>query len=324
MLLSLSTAALSFVGADVGGFFGNPDAELFTRWMQAGAYTPFFRGHAHHDSKRREPWMFGEEVLARLRRAAMERYALLPYWYTVFQLAESSGMPVMRMMWMQYPQTEDLFGVDNQYLIGSDLLVRPVTAAGVTVVEVLFPTDDLWYDTEMLEVVPAGQKARSARALNVQAPIDKIPVYQRGGSIIPRKLRLRRSTMLMKSDPYTLFVALDASKRASGTLYMDDEETYGYQRRFELANATFTADFSGKQGFFKNVVSVGSGWVDHVENLYPDRMIERVVVMGVKTAPKGIRLNEEWLDFTHSKEKALLVIRKPELPALAEWTVTFN
>jgi alpha 1,3-glucosidase len=96
MLLSLNIAALSFVGADVGGFFGNPDAELMTRWMQAGAYQPFFRGHAHHDAKRREPWMFGNEWMVRMRRAAMARYALLPYWYTVFREASVTGMPVMR------------------------------------------------------------------------------------------------------------------------------------------------------------------------------------------------------------------------------------
>lgn len=96
MLLSLNVGALSFVGADVGGFFGNTDAELMTRWMQAGAYQPFFRGHAHHDAKRREPWMFGDETTARLRRAAVARYALLPYWYTVFWQAGVTGMPVMR------------------------------------------------------------------------------------------------------------------------------------------------------------------------------------------------------------------------------------
>jgi alpha 1,3-glucosidase len=96
MLLGLNVGALSFVGADVGGFFGNTDAELMTRWMQAGAYQPFFRGHAHHDAKRREPWMFGDETMVRLRRAAMARYALLPYWYTVFWQASVTGMPVMR------------------------------------------------------------------------------------------------------------------------------------------------------------------------------------------------------------------------------------
>lgn len=96
MLLGLNVGALSFVGADVGGFFGNTDAELMTRWMQAGAYQPFFRGHAHHDAKRREPWMFGDETMVRLRHAAMARYALLPFWYTVFWQASVSGMPVMR------------------------------------------------------------------------------------------------------------------------------------------------------------------------------------------------------------------------------------
>lgn len=96
MLLGLNVAALSFVGADVGGFFGNTDAELMTRWMQAGAYQPFFRGHAHHDSHRREPWTFDDDTMVRLRKAAMARYALLPFWYTVFREAETSGMPVMR------------------------------------------------------------------------------------------------------------------------------------------------------------------------------------------------------------------------------------
>ena len=59
MLLSMSVCGLVFVGADAGGFFGDPDAELMARWVQAAAYTPFFRGHAHHDAKRREPWSFG-------------------------------------------------------------------------------------------------------------------------------------------------------------------------------------------------------------------------------------------------------------------------
>ena len=80
MILTASVSGLPFIGADVGGFFGNPDAELMTQWMQAGAYHPFFRAHAHHDSKRREPWVFGDVVLGHLRKAVLARYALLPYW----------------------------------------------------------------------------------------------------------------------------------------------------------------------------------------------------------------------------------------------------
>ena len=110
MLLSLGVAGITFSGADVGGFFGNPDAELVTRWYQAAgkykskmqekkfffsdllqkiksilAFQPFYRGHAHLDTKRREPWVFGEPTTTHIRNAIRRRYALLPYWYTLFE-----------------------------------------------------------------------------------------------------------------------------------------------------------------------------------------------------------------------------------------------
>jgi mannosyl-oligosaccharide alpha-1,3-glucosidase len=321
MLLNLNTAALSFVGADVGGFFGNPDAELFTRWMQAGAYQPFFRGHAHHDSKRREPWMFDDETLVRLRRAAMTRYALLPFWYSVFYDAEITGMPVMRMIWMQYPKTEAVFSLDDQYMIGADLLVKPVTAEGIEELEVVFPTDHLWYDVQTMLKVSAAIKTNKVLSKIVPSDIDTIPVFQRGGSIIPRKLRLRRSAMMMKTDPYTLFVALDDKYHATGNLHMDDEETFGYKNRSEFADATFTADFKS-HGTFNNSVVVGSGW-KNFPNLGDDRMIERIVVMGLPGPPAKLVVKEtgNTLDFSYDATKSLLVIRKPELSAMNDWTV---
>jgi alpha 1,3-glucosidase len=101
----------------------------------------------------------------------------------------------------------------------------------------------------------------------IPSGIDYIPVFQRGGSIIPRKLRLRRSTMTMRADPYTLYVALDSSKKATGTLYMDDEESFGYKRFAEFAKSTFTADLNGKTATFVNSVSVGAGWAQDVEEM---------------------------------------------------------
>jgi len=324
MLLSLNTAALSFVGADVGGFFGNPDAELFTRWYQAAAYQPFFRGHAHHDSKRREPWMFDEETLVRLRSAAMTRYALLPYLYTVFYEAERTGMPVMRMMWMHYPKTAALFATDNQYLLGSDLLVVPVTAQGATEAEVFFPADHLWYDVKTMEL--ASDKIAPSEVLSrvVPADIDTIPVYQRGGSIIPRKLRLRRSTMMMKTDPYTLYIALDEKRQAIGFLHMDDEASFGYKKRSEFADATFTADFdSGAK--IDNTVTRGSGWAGF-DGLADDMMIERIVVMGLTNPPAKMTVveNGESLDFSFNPQANVLVVRKPELSAFNDWTIALG
>ncbi len=69
MMLSIGITGNTFSGADVGGFFGNPDAELMVRWYQLGALYPFFRGHAHLEAKRREPWLFGEEATGIIRAA---------------------------------------------------------------------------------------------------------------------------------------------------------------------------------------------------------------------------------------------------------------
>ena len=325
MLLSMNTAALSFVGADVGGFFGNTDAELFTRWMQAGAYQPFFRGHAHHDSARREPWMFDDATLHRLRQAAITRYTLLPFWYTVFYEAETTGMPVMRMMWMEYPAEEALFDMDHQYLIGSDLLVHPVIEAETEEAEVFFPVRDSWYDVDTLVAVSEAQaEGRGIVSKVVSADLNKIPAYQRGGSIIPRKLRLRRSTMMMKKDPYTLFVALDPFAKATGKLFMDDEESFGYSKRNEYAVAVLSADLAG--GSLRNQVAVGAGWSAEVTSLQADRMVERIVIMGVKKSPSRISVagSDEALGFLYEPEKQLITIRKPDVSALQDWEIKFS
>lgn len=96
MLLTIGLAGLPFSGADVGGFFGDPEPELLTRWYQAGAFYPFFRAHAHLDSKRREPWLFGEPYTSQIRAAIRTRYSLLPLWYTLFQEASTEGVPIIR------------------------------------------------------------------------------------------------------------------------------------------------------------------------------------------------------------------------------------
>ncbi|KAF8950735.1 hypothetical protein BGZ52_001596, partial [Haplosporangium bisporale] len=95
MLLTIGLSGVAFSGADVGGFFGNPEPELLTRWYQAGIYYPFFRAHAHLDSKRREPWLFGEPYTSQIREAIRTRYAYLPLWYTLFHEANIDGMPII-------------------------------------------------------------------------------------------------------------------------------------------------------------------------------------------------------------------------------------
>ena len=228
-------------------------------------------------------------------------------------------VPTDRTMWMHYPKTEDLFAIDDQYLVGSDLLVKPVTSPGVVETAVKFPTDDTWYDAESLKVVSSSSHAGSYEEITVPSDLDTIPVFQRGGSVIARKLRLRRSTHMMTNDPYTLYIALDASKKAIGALYMDDEETFNHQRNSEYALAHFSIDFSTKTGIISNAVELGAGWTGHLESAPHGFTVERIIVMGVEEAPNSVDIGSSTLGFTYDSHAKVLVIRRPNTSALANW-----
>jgi len=319
MLLTINLAGLHFAGADVGGFFGNPDAELMTRWYQAGAYQPFFRAHAHIDAKRREPWLFGEETTQRLRTAVRERYALLPFWYTVFYKSHTEGQPVMRPLWVEFPGDASLLTEQRSWMVGSDLLVAPVMKQGATQVDVVFPggSSVTWYDVRSFEAVSGGSRA------SVSAPIDVVPVYQRSGSIIPRQERPRRSSALMASDPFTLTAAIGADGAASGTLFVDDDLTFAY------ANGAFR-----HMAFSLQVDGAANGLMQskHVSGdvaFAPDNVVERIVVLGFPAAPKAVTVTAADggatnVDFEYDAQSKVLTVRKPQLAISGDWTLTFT
>ena len=221
---------------------------------------------------------------------------------------------------MQYPQIESLYAIDDQYMIGSSLLVKPVTSPNVVETTILFPTVDTWYDVDSLQAVSPSGGDKEISSVTVSSDIDKIPVYQRSGSIIPRKLRLRRSSRLMAGDPYTLYIALDNNDAATGKLYMDDEKSFAYERKGEFGTASFAANL--KDGFISNTVDIGPGWASQVDFLKSKRMIERIIVMGVKKAPAKINADGETIRFDYDSASNVLVLHKPNVSALNEWIVT--
>ncbi|KAI9879676.1 MAG: hypothetical protein M1823_006812, partial [Watsoniomyces obsoletus] len=106
MILNQGVSGFPFGGADVGGFFGTPSKELLTRWFQAGAFYPFMRGHAHIDTRRREPYMAGEPYTGIMTQALRLRYSLLPAWYTAFHEASTDGYPVVRAQYYVHPEDD--------------------------------------------------------------------------------------------------------------------------------------------------------------------------------------------------------------------------
>jgi alpha-glucosidase len=228
-LLNLGVSGFAFNGADVGGFVGCPDAELFAEWMELGALQPFFRNHSKQDACRREPWVFGSAVEARARRAVERRYRLLPYLYTVFEEASRTGMPVMRPVWLEYPSDPSTYNNDTVYLLGRDLLVAPKLHAGATSYQVTLPDDD-WYDTETSSLVTGGRRELRAGAS------DSIRLFVRAGAIVPQQPVTPNLAQLPKG-PLSLDVWPGAA--CSGSLYLDDGASFAYEqgssRRVEYA-----------------------------------------------------------------------------------------
>uniref|UniRef100_A0A8C3G4V9 Glucosidase alpha, neutral C n=1 Tax=Cyclopterus lumpus TaxID=8103 RepID=A0A8C3G4V9_CYCLU len=205
MLLSLSVTGIAFCGADVGGFVQDPEPELLVRWYQAAALQPFFRGHSAKWTKRREPWLFGEKVTAAIRTVIQERYCLLPYWYTLFHLAHTSGLPPLRPLWVEFPGEQSTFTVDNQYMIGGALLARPVTDPHVQEVKVLLPgSGEVWYDVHSTKAHKGGQ------TLSLPVSLDTVPVFQRGGSVVCRSTGSGSCTAEQQQLPLSITVALNS------------------------------------------------------------------------------------------------------------------
>uniref|UniRef100_A0ABI7YRB8 Glycoside hydrolase family 31 N-terminal domain-containing protein n=1 Tax=Felis catus TaxID=9685 RepID=A0ABI7YRB8_FELCA len=311
MLLTLSITGIPFCGADVGGFIGNPEAELLVRWYQAGAYQPFFRGHATMNTKRREPWLFGEEHTRLIREAIRQRYTLLPYWYSLFYRAHVAAEPVMRPLWIEFPEELNTFGVEDEYMLGSALLVHPVTEPKATTVSVFLPgSNEVWYDSK------TDAHWEGACTVKIPVTLDTIPVFQRGGSIVPIKTTIGKSTGYMTDSPYGLRVALSTKGSAVGELYLDDGHSFQYlhqkqflHRKFSFLSGVLTNSCADKRGH------------------HPSKcVVERVFVLGLKKQPSSVTTHssdgkEEPVVFTYCTTMSTLSLEKLSLNIGADWEV---
>jgi alpha-glucosidase len=180
MLMNLGMSGMPFVGVDIGGFAGDTHAELLARWFQAGAFYPFCRNHAETGTNPHEPWAFGPEIEAICRRYLELRYRLLPYTYNLFRAAALTGSPIMRPLAWHYPTDEATFNLSDQFLFGPDLLVAPVVEPGVTARAVYLPRGD-WYRWGLAGAAPA----RGPGSVLADAPLPELPLYVRGGAIVP-------------------------------------------------------------------------------------------------------------------------------------------
>lgn len=222
LITSLGLSGVAFTGMDVGGFTGNGSAALNTRWMQLGAFLPYFRSHTAFNTRSAEPWSFGEDNLDIIRNYIKFRYRLLPYLYSTFYEATQDGMPVARSLAIDYTQDDKIYdpAFQNQYLFGPSFLVMPQESLQ-RFARVYLPAGD-WYD------LYSGAREQGGREKIIGLSASLLPVYVKAGSIIPMQ-SVVSSTIEKPSDTIALHV-YNGAEGNSFTYYEDDGETYRYEK----------------------------------------------------------------------------------------------
>jgi alpha-glucosidase len=223
MAMGFGVSGQAFVGADIGGFTEDCSAELLARWYQCGALTPFCRNHNAIGQRDQYPWAFGGATEAVCRAAVELRYRLMPYIYTQFLLASETGAPVQRPLVFDYQDDVSVRHVDDEYLFGGDLLVAPVYRKGETARQAYLPAGT-WHDWR------TGAKLAGRRWITAAASLDTIPLYARGGSVIPMWPEAPVSTMDYRPTVLELHVFLPYEDgESSSVLHEDDGETFAFR-----------------------------------------------------------------------------------------------
>ncbi len=230
--LSIGLSGFTFWSHDIGGFVTAAPEDLYHRWTPFGMLTSHVRTHGNPPT---EPWEYSDEFLNGFRKATNMRYELMPYIYSQAKVSSEKGLPMLRALFVEFPDDPGSWLIDDQYLFGSDILVAPIFE-DVTQRDVYLPPGK-WIDYQTGTVYEGGWH-------NIEPGEIPIVVLVRDGSIIPHA-ELAQSTKFMNWDEIELKV-YSTSDTANGTLFIpgaDEAKTFEISKQnngtFELQNPPF-------------------------------------------------------------------------------------
>ncbi len=222
--LSFSMSGIPYWTTDVGGFFRPKDQytseayhELLIRWFQYGAFCPIFRVHGYQSNA--EIWNFGPAVEHILTQYDELRYRLLPYIYSAAWGVSKNGDTLIRALPLEFSSDPGARRVSDQFMFGPALLISPVTKEGATRRALYLPASNNWIDFW------TGKRVSGGQSIITKAPLDKIPIFAKAGSIIPFGPLAESSSA--KPDPIDLRIYPGAN--VDFTLYEDEGDNYDYE-----------------------------------------------------------------------------------------------
>jgi len=239
MFTTLGLSGEPFVGSDVGGFIGRGNAELLVRSYQISFLAPFCRNHKVIDGYDQEPWRFGTYYEDIIRKYLKLRYRMLPFLYTTLEEAHRTGVPLFRPLVLNYQSDANTENLDDEFMVGDDLLVAPIVRPGITERLVYLPKG-VWYDYWTGKKIAGGTMVRS------KAELETVPMFVRGGAILPFGPEMN-FVGEKRFDPITFEIYPDERGRAGSTLYEDDGVSPEYKTgKFRRTRITAERGSDGK------------------------------------------------------------------------------
>jgi len=278
----LSMSGVPFCGTDIGGFSGEPDGELFTRWIQLGAFSPFMRSHSAGDTKEREPWSFGEPFTSINRKFIELRYRLLPYMYSTFWEHHRYGFPILRPVVMQEQDVQSNHYRQDEFTYGDKILICPVLEPGATGRMVYLPKGK-WYNYWTNEIAEGGKE------VYVNTPLDIIPVFIKAGSVIP-EYPVQQYVGELEIEEVKLSVYY-SDVVANSFLFEDYGETFAYEQDIYLEKKF---NVSGAGDSFTIQQSLEGLYTPRYENYH-------IAIIGLPFKPTNLMIDNKWFtNFTYN------------------------
>ena len=225
--LNYTITGFPYWTTDIGGFFRPGSSqytdkkyhELLTRWYQWGAFNPIFRIHGYMTET--EPWKYGQTVEDNMRKMLNLRYRLIPYIYSDAWQITHNGSTMMRPLVMDFREDAAAVGQRYEYMFGKAFLVAPITEAGVSEWNVYLPKTVNWYDFW------TGKAYKGGQTIKTDAPLDKIPLFIKAGSIVPMG-KFIQYTGQKSADALEIRVYPGANGQFD--LYEDEGDNYDYEK----------------------------------------------------------------------------------------------
>ena len=238
--LQMGMQGMGYMHSDLGGFAGDYfDNELYIRWLQYGVFQPIFRPHAQEDVAS-EPVYKDVATKAKAKKQIELRYQMLPYNYTLAFDNNQKGTPLMRPLFFEEPSNKTLQSVCETYFWGNDLLVTPITKAGIKTTSIYFPKNNNWFDFN------TDKKQLAGTTSTIAVTEDYIPVFVRGGAFIPR-IKTILNTLKYSLTSFDLHYYFDAkTNKSEGKLYNDNGTTPNAFEKGEYEILNFNSNTSGK------------------------------------------------------------------------------